>query len=130
MHTAVQLTLTLEIASIQLTPTSIGSMRLTPSPAQKPVAITSPSFEITGCNLSRILPPLPWQLTLSYQAQASVLVTASFRIATVEFSPLFEIASIMLNSTSKNVAVQLPGAGPSSIEGAPVLRDRKRLVNR
>src|SRR5437016_1287891 len=43
-----------------------------------------------------------------------------FQIATVEFSPSFEIASIVLNATSKNVSVQLPGAGPSAVEGAPV----------
>ena len=44
-------------------------------------------------------------------------VAASFQIATVEFSPSFEIASIVLNSTSRNVAVQLPGA--ASVDGAP-----------
>ncbi|MEY2497894.1 MAG: hypothetical protein QOD12_1450, partial [Verrucomicrobiota bacterium] len=43
-----------------------------------------------------------------------------FQIATVEFSPSFEIASIVLNATSKSVSVQLPGAGPSAVEGAPV----------
>jgi len=84
MHTAVQLTLSLEIASIRLTPASIGSMRLTPSQAQKPVAISSPSFEITGCNFASV----PRQLTPSHQAQTSVPVTASFQIATVEFSPV------------------------------------------
>ena len=47
-------------------------------------------------------------------------MTGRFQIATVEFSPSFEIASIVLNSTSKNVSVQLPGAGPSAVEGAPV----------
>jgi hypothetical protein len=46
------------------------------------------------------------------------MVTAAFQIATVEFSPSFEIASIVLNSTSKQVAVQLAGTG--TIEGAPM----------
>ncbi|MGZ5020915.1 MAG: hypothetical protein ACXWAV_10845, partial [Chthoniobacterales bacterium] len=54
------------------------------------------------------------------QGQASVLMTAAFQIATVEFSPSFDIASIVLNSTSKNVHVQLPGAGAGAIEGAPI----------
>jgi hypothetical protein len=60
------------------------------------------------------------QLTPSQQGQASVLVTAAFQIATVEFSPSFEISSIILNATSRNVNVQLPGSGPSAVEGAPV----------
>jgi hypothetical protein len=47
-------------------------------------------------------------------------VTASFQIATVEFSPSFELASVLLNSTSKNVAVQFPGGGPGSTKGARV----------
>ena len=38
----------------------------------------------------------------------------------MEFSPSFEIASIVLNATSKSVNVQLPGSGPSAVEGAPV----------
>src|SRR2546430_17618346 len=62
----------------------------------------------------------PVQLATSQQAQAPVLVAAPFQIATVEFSPSFEIASIVLNSTSKQVAVQLPGAGPSTGEDAPM----------
>jgi len=60
------------------------------------------------------------QLTPSQQGQASVHVTGRFQIATVEFSPSFEIASLVLNATSKSVSVQLPGAGPSAVEGAPV----------
>ncbi len=36
----------------------------------------------------------------------------------VEFSPTFEIGGIILNSTSKTVAVQLPGA--SYVENAPM----------
>jgi hypothetical protein len=59
-------------------------------------------------------------LTPSHQGQTSVHLTTSFNIATVEFSPSFEISSIVLNSASRTAAVQLPGAGPSSIEGAPV----------
>lgn len=57
------------------------------------------------------------QLTPSQQGQASVLVTAPFQIGTVEFSPSFEIAAIVLNSNSKQVAVQLPGAALAPGEG-------------
>src|SRR5207249_2301057 len=62
----------------------------------------------------------PLQLTPTHQTQASVHLTAAFQITSVEFSPTFEIAAILLNSSSKSVAVQLPGAGASSIENAPV----------
>ena len=59
------------------------------------------------------------QLTPSHQTQTSVHLTASFQITSVEFSPTFEIADIILNSTSKTVAVQLSGAGAPS-ENAPM----------
>jgi hypothetical protein len=59
----------------------------------------------------------PVQLTPSGHS-ASVLVTAPFQITTVEFSPAFEIASIALNSNSKQVLVQLPGPAPVAGEGA------------
>ena len=47
-------------------------------------------------------------------------VVAPFQIATVEFSPSFEISSIVLNSNSKQVSVQLPSASGATVEGAPV----------
>ena len=47
-------------------------------------------------------------------------VVAPFQIATVEFSPSFEISSIVLNSNSKQVMVQLPTAGGAAVEGAPM----------
>jgi hypothetical protein len=47
-------------------------------------------------------------------------LTAEFQIAAIEFTPLFEIATIVLTSTSKKVSMQLPGSGPSSIDSAPV----------
>ena len=62
----------------------------------------------------------PVQLTPSQQGRASVLITVPFQITTLEFSPSLEIASVILNSNSKQVAVQLPGAGPNPAEGAPM----------
>jgi hypothetical protein len=62
----------------------------------------------------------PVQLTPSHQEQASVQLTAAFQIAAIEFTPLFEISTIVLNATSKKVSMQLPGSGPSSIDNAPV----------
>ena len=165
MHTAVQLTFALEIASMQLTPTfkmsglqlkpmskvvsmrlapsqdpqppmnlqvtfevakidlnngAIGTIRLTPSGEQKPALITSPSFAISGLELMAGSGAAPVQLTPSHQEQASVQLTAEFQIAAIEFTPLFEIATIVLNATSKKVSMQLPGAGPSTIDNAPV----------
>lgn len=118
---AMNLQVTFELSSVQLgAGASLGTVRLTPSSAQRPAAITSPSFEIAGLQLVSSSAASPVQLTPTQQGQASVLMTASFQIATVEFSPSFEIASVVLNCSSKNVAVQLPGTGPSSIEGAPV----------
>jgi len=53
-------------------------------------------------------------------ADESVHLTAAFQIASVEFSPGFEIAGIILDSSSKTVGVQLPGASASSVENAPM----------
>jgi len=166
MHTAVQITLSCEIASMQLTPTfkmgalqlrpiskvvtmrlasspqqqqaamnfqvnfeiakiqaaagSLGQLRLNPSQQQKPATLATPSFNISGLQLVSGFESAPLQLTPSHQTQASVHLTAAFQITSVEFSPTFEIAGIILNSTSKTVAVQLPGAGASSVENAPM----------
>jgi predicted Zn-dependent protease len=164
MHTAVQITLSCEIASMQLTPTfkmgalqlrpiskvvtmrlaslpqqqasmnleanfeiakiqaasgSLGQLRLNPSQQQRPATLATPSFNISSLQLVSGFESAPLQLTPSHQTQASVHLTAAFQITSVEISPTFEIAGIILNSTSKTVAVQLPGAGASSVENAP-----------
>ena len=117
---AMNLQVTFEIATVQLAGNSIGMIRLTPSQQQRPSVISSPSFNVAGLQLLSGAESGAVQITPSQQGQASVHVTSRFQIATVEFSPSFEIASIVLNSASKNVSVQLPGAGPSAVEGAPV----------
>ena len=117
---AMNLQVTFEISSVQLAGGALGTIRLTPSQQQPPSMISSPAFNIAGLQLVSGAQAAPVQLTPSQQGQASVLVTGGFQIATVEFSPSFEIASIVLNASGKNVSVQLPGAGPSAIEGAPV----------
>ncbi len=117
---AMNLQVTFEIATVQLAGNSLGMIRLTPSQQQRPSVISSPAFNIAGLQLLSGAESGAVQLTPSQQGQASVHVTGRFQIATVEFSPSFEIASIVLNSTSKNVSVQLPGSGPSAVEGAPV----------
>ncbi len=115
---AMNLQVTFEIAKIQPTGGALGTLRLTPSQQQRPTATGSPSFTVAGLQLVSNFEAAPVQLTPTQQGQASVLVTAPFQIATVEFSPSFEIASIVLNSTSKQVAVQLPGPGAG--DGGPM----------
>ncbi|MEP6698281.1 MAG: tetratricopeptide repeat protein [Verrucomicrobiota bacterium] len=117
---AMNLQVTFEVATVQLSGGALGTIRLTPSQQQRPSVISSPSFNISSLQLLSGAENGAVQLTPSQQGQASVHVTGRFQIASVEFSPSFEIASLVLNSTTKSVSVQLPGAGPSAIEGAPV----------
>jgi hypothetical protein len=109
-----------EIAKIQSAPGSLGQLSLNPSQQQRPAMLATPSFNISGLQLVSGFESAPLQLTPSHQTQASVHLTAAFQITSVEVSPTFEIAGIILNSTSKTVAVQLPGAGASSVENAPM----------
>jgi tetratricopeptide (TPR) repeat protein len=116
---AMNLQVNFEISKIQPTGGALGNVRLTPSQQQRPVATGTPSFTVAGLQLVSDFAAAPLQLTPSQQGgQTSVLVSAPFQIATVEFSPSFEIASIILNSNSKQVAVQLPGA--TSSDGSPM----------
>jgi predicted Zn-dependent protease len=117
---AMNLQITFEVATVQAAGGGFGTIRLTPSQQQKPGTLTSPAFTIAGVQLVSNFESAPVQITPQQQGKASVHMTAAFQISTVEFSPSFEIASIVLNASSKNVSVQLPGAGPSAIEGAPV----------
>src|SRR5437762_6154264 len=117
---AMNLHVTFEIARIQPAGGTLGSVRLTPSQQQRPTVVGSPSFTVGGLHLVSDFAAAPLQLTPSQQGQATVHVVAPFQIATVEFSPSFEISSIVLNSNSKQVSVQLPSAGGAVVEGAPV----------
>ena len=108
-----------EITRIQPAGGAFGNIRLTPS-QQKP-AMGSPSFTVAGLKLVPNFEATPVQLTPSQQGQTSVLVTVPFQITTIDFLPSLEIASVVLDSNSKQVFVQLPGAagaGPS--EEAPM----------
>src|SRR5205814_1536332 len=98
---AMNLQVTFEIARIQPAGGTLGSVRLTPSQQQRPTVVGSPSFTVGGLHLVSDFAAAPLQLTPSQQGQATVQVVAPFQIATVEFSPSFEISSIVLNSNSK-----------------------------
>ena len=117
---AMNLQVNFEVAKVQPAPNSLGQMRLNPSQQQKPATLASPSFNIAGLQIVSGFEGAPVQLTPSQQGQASVHVTAAFQITTVEFSPSFDISAIILNSSSKTVSVQLPGAGATALENAPV----------
>ncbi|HEV3244245.1 MAG TPA: tetratricopeptide repeat protein [Chthoniobacterales bacterium] len=117
---AMNLQVTFEIARIQPAGGTLGSVRLTPSQQQRPTVVGSPSFTVGGLHLVSDFAAAPLQLTPSQQGQAAVQVIAPFQIATVEFSPSFEISSIVLNSNSKQVSVQMPSAGGAPVEGAPI----------
>jgi hypothetical protein len=117
---AMNLQVTFEISNVQAAGGGIGQIRLTPSQQQRPGVVTSPAFNIAGLQLLSGSESGAVQLTPSQQGQASVHVTGWFQIATVEFSPSFEIASLVLNATSKSVSVQLPGAGPTAVQRAPL----------
>jgi hypothetical protein len=117
---AMNLQVNFEIAKVQPAPNSLGQIRLNPSQQQKPATLASPSFSIAGLQIVSGFEGAPVQLTPSQQGQASVHVTAAFQITTVEFSPSFDISAIILNSSSKTVSVQLPGAGATALENAPV----------
>ena len=117
---AMNLQVTFEISRIQPAGGTLGSVRLTPSQQQRPSVVGSPSFTVGGLHLVSDFAAAPLQLTPSQQGQAAVHVVAPFQISTVEFSPSFEISSIVLNSNSKQVMVQLPSAGGAPVEGAPM----------
>jgi hypothetical protein len=109
-----------EIVKIQPVAGAIGSVRVVPSQQQRPTLTGMPSIAVAGLQIVPNSETAPVQLTPSPQGRASVFVTIPFQISSLEFSPSLEIASIILNSNSKQVIVQLPGAGPSPGEGAPM----------
>jgi hypothetical protein len=111
-----QLEVSFEIAKIQPVGETLGTIRMTPSQQQRPI-MGSPSFMVAGLQLVPNVEATQVQLMPSQQGQAAVFVTVPCQITTIEFSPLFEIASVVLNSSSKQVLVQLSGAGPSPADG-------------
>src|SRR6266568_821137 len=103
-----------EIAKIQPVGKTFGTILVTPSQKERPI-MRSPS--VAGLQLVPNVEATPVQLMPLQQGQAAVFVTVPCQISRIEFSPLLEIASIVLDSSSKHVLVQLPGAGPSPADG-------------
>jgi hypothetical protein len=119
-QSALNLQVGFEVAKIQPTAGALGTIRMVPSQQQRPTPGGLPSFAVAGLQVVPNSETAPVQFTPSRQGRASVLITVPFQITTLEFAPSLEIASVILNSNSKQVAVQLPGAGPSPAEGAPM----------
>jgi Flp pilus assembly protein TadD len=107
-----------EIAKIQPLGSALGTIRMVPS-QQRPPVTGSSSVAVAGLQLVSNSEAAPVQLTPSQPGQATVFVTVPCQITTIEFAPSLEIASVVLNSNSKQVRLQLPGAGPNPREGAP-----------
>jgi hypothetical protein len=115
---AINLQLSFEIAKIQPIGSALGTIRMFPSQQRPPVSGSS-SVAVGGLQLVSNSEAEPVQLTPSQPRQATVFVIVPCQITTIEFAPSLEIASVVLNSNSKQVRVQLPGAGSSPREGAP-----------
>jgi Flp pilus assembly protein TadD len=119
-QSALNLQVGFEVAKIQPAAGALGTIRMVPSQQQRPTPGGLPSFAVAGLQVVPNSETAPVQLTPSRQGRASVLITVPFQITTLEFAPSLEIASVILTSNSKQVAVQLPGAGPAPAEGAPM----------
>ena len=109
-----------EVVKIQPVSGALGNIRVVPSQQQRPAMGGTPSFAVAGLQVVPNSETAPVQLTPSAQGRACVFITVPFQISTLEFSPTLEIGSVMLNSNSKQVVVQLPGTGPGPVEGAPM----------
>jgi hypothetical protein len=110
---------TVEISKIQPAEGALGNIQVIPS-QQKPMIDGSPSLTVAGLQVVPNFGSAPVWLTPSRERPATALVTVPFQITTMEFSASFEIASVVLNSTSKKVMVQLPGAASTAGEGTPM----------
>ena len=111
-----KLPVTFEVVAIELAGKTMGTARLAPSAQPNPTVFSSPTFTISGLEL--VAGSAPVQLTPSHQERASVQLTAEFQIAAIEFTPAFEIASIVLNSPSRKVSMRLPGLEPNAPENS------------
>jgi Flp pilus assembly protein TadD len=119
-QSALNLQVAFEVVKIQPVAGALGTLRVVPSQQQRPTMAGMPSFAVAGLQVVPNSETAPVQLTPSQQGRASVFITVPFQISTLEFSPSLEIASVILNSNSKQVVVQLPGGGPGPAEGAPM----------
>ena len=119
-QSALNLQVAFEVVKIQPVAGALGTIRVVPSQQQRPPLTGMPSFAVAGLQIVPNSETAPVQLTPAPQGRASVFITVPFQISTLEFAPSLEIASVILNSNSKQVVVQLPGTGPAPVEGTPM----------
>jgi hypothetical protein len=108
-----------EIAKIQPVGETLGTIRVTPSDQQRKI-VDWPSFTAAALQLVSNAEATPVQVVPAQHAQAAVFVTVPCQITAIEFSPFLEIASVVLNSSSKHVLVHLAGAGQNPADGPRV----------
>jgi tetratricopeptide (TPR) repeat protein len=121
-QSALNLQVAFEVVKIQPAAGALGTIRLVPSQQPRPSGTIGgmPSFAVAGLQVVPNSDTAPVQFTPAPQGRAAVFITVPFQIGTLEFSPSLEIASVIVNSNSKQVIVQLPGAAPGPAEGAPI----------
>ena len=125
----IDLDITFEIAKIELENGAIRAIRLLPSDRQRPAVVSSSSFAVAGLELEASSKVASVLLARPLQAGASVYLTAGFQIAAIEFSACFGVAAIMLNSTSRDASLQLPGAETNPTEEAPIFAIERVEMN-
>ncbi|MFZ0547238.1 MAG: hypothetical protein WAM60_17455, partial [Candidatus Promineifilaceae bacterium] len=125
----IDLDITFEIAKIELENGAIRAIRLLPSDRQRPAVVSSSSFAVAGLELETSSKVASVLLARPLQAGASVYLTAGFQIAAIEFSACFGVAAIMLNSTSRDASLQLPGAETNPTEEAPIFAIERVEMN-
>jgi hypothetical protein len=125
----IDLDITFEIARIELENGAIRAIRLLPSDRQRPAVVSSSSFAVAGLELEASSKVASVLLARPLQAGASVYLTAGFQIAAIEFSACFGVAAIMLNSTSRDASLQLPGAEANPTEEAPIFAIERVEMN-
>lgn len=115
LQSPINLQVTFEVGKIDLSNGTIGVVRLSPSSQQTPAIRNSSTFAISGLEFVSNSGGAPVQLTPLHEGQATVHLTAEFQISGIEFTPLFEISAIVLNATSRRVAMRFPGPGPAEV---------------
>jgi hypothetical protein len=125
----INLEITFEIAKIELEHGAIRAIRLLPSDRQRPAVVASSSFAVAGLELEASSKVASVLLARPLQAGASVYLTAGFQIAAIEFSACFGVAAIVLNSTSRDASLQLPGAETNPTEEAPIFAIERVEMN-
>jgi hypothetical protein len=94
-----------ELVEIKTNDRGFGALRLKPTSRHAAMLPGVNSFNVAGLQIVTGLSAAPLQLS---PQGASVLATSGFDISSVEFSPSFEIAAIVVENRAKEISVRLP----------------------